>query len=71
MLRDSAVDFFVREKECNECNYYATHKSNLKTDQDSLHKGIRNKCKEWDYQATEKSRLKTHQDYVHNCNDCD
>ena len=32
VLRDSAVDFFVREKECNECNYYATHKSNLKTE---------------------------------------
>ena len=78
-VRYLGLQFFVTlypvHMQCNECCYQATNKGNLKTHQDSIHKGIRYKCKECDYQATDKGSLKTHQDFLHKgirykCKEC-
>ena len=50
---------------CNECDYKATQKGNLKTHQNSVHGGITYKCKECDYQATKKGNFKKHEKSIH------
>ena len=50
---------------CEQCNYQATHKGDLKKHQESVHKGIRYQCSDCPYQATKKSILKTHKQSKH------
>ena len=50
---------------CDQCEYAATKRSNLKLHKKSLHKGVRYPCGECEYLATHASSLKRHKKCVH------
>ena len=45
---------------CNQCDYQATHPSNLNRHIQSKHEGIKYACDQCDYQATRQDHLRTH-----------
>ena len=45
---------------CNQCEYKATQRSNLKTHKMSVHENVKYPCNQCEYKATTNSSLKTH-----------
>ena len=50
---------------CPECDYEATHRSNLATHLKAVHMGQKFWCPKCEYDATWKKSLVTHLNYVH------
>ena len=50
---------------CDQCDYKATLKSNLKKHNMSIHEGIKYQCDQCDYKATQKGNLKGHKMSIH------
>ena len=62
--------------QCDECDYKATLKENLKKHKMSVHIGFKYPCDQCDYKATQKGDLKKHRLSVHigikyQCDQCD
>ena len=45
---------------CDQCNFQASQKSNLKTHINSKHEGVKYVCDQCDYQAMQQGNLKKH-----------
>ena len=61
---------------CNQCDYNAAHRMNLKIHIQNIHEGIRYECNECDFKATQKKYLRTHTESKHkglkyDCSECD
>ena len=50
---------------CNQCDYKATQKGDLKKHEMAVHESIKYPCNQCDYKATKKWNLKKHKISVH------
>ena len=56
---------YGRKFKCPECDYEATHRSNLATHLKAVHRGQKFWCPKYECEATCKKALVTHLKYVH------